>query len=114
MSETKQIRLMAAAKEFNVGAQTIVDFLTESKFVVKNSPMEKLSEEMYNALSDRYSTDKKAKQNSEKVELTLKPKKDAAKEAPKTEEKPVAKPKKAVVAEESDEDSDEELDDSWM
>ena len=28
--------------------------------------------------------------------------------------KPVAKPKKAVVAEESDEESDEELDDSWM
>jgi hypothetical protein len=28
--------------------------------------------------------------------------------------KPAAKPKKAVVAEESDEDSDEELDDSWM
>ncbi len=100
MSETKQIRLMAAAKEFNVGAQTIVDFLTESKFVVKNSPMEKLSEEMYNALSDRYSTDKKAKQNSEKVELTLKPKKDAAKEAPKTEEKSAAKPKVELVTEE--------------
>jgi translation initiation factor IF-2 len=74
MGETKQIRLMAAAKEFNVGLQTIVDFLGSKKMDIKNSPMEKLSPEMYSALSSEYATDKKAKENSEKVELSIKSK----------------------------------------
>jgi translation initiation factor IF-2 len=77
----KQVRLMAAVKEFNVGAGTIVGFLTDKGFKVTNSPMEKLSEEMYAALNNdpEFATDKKAKQNSEKVELN-KPK---AKDVPK-------------------------------
>jgi hypothetical protein len=54
---------------------------------------------------------------------TVKPPKTEAKPVLASEEddddepvvpKPTAKPKKAVVAEESDEDSDEDLDDSWM
>jgi translation initiation factor IF-2 len=93
MGETKQIRLMAAAKEFNVGLQTIVDFLSTKEMAIKNSPMEKLSPEMYTALSSEFATDKKAKENSEKVELSVKKPKDApvAKTVEK-EESIVAKP----------------------
>jgi translation initiation factor IF-2 len=92
----KQIRLMAAVKEFNVGAGTIVGFLTDKGFKVTNSPMEKLSAEMYDALNNdpEFATDKKAKQNSEKVELNTKPK---AKEAPKAA--PVAEPQELFKVE---------------
>ncbi len=84
MAETKTIRLVAATKEFNVGAQTIVGFLTEKGFTIGSSPMEKLSSEMYTALSQEFATDKKAKQSSEMVELSQKKPKEVA---PKTEEK---------------------------
>lgn len=39
----KKIRLMAAAKEFNVGANTIIEFLNEAGFVVRNSLLCKVS-----------------------------------------------------------------------
>jgi translation initiation factor IF-2 len=72
---TKQIKLMAAAKEFNVGTATLVDFLSKKGFTIKNSPMEKLSEDMVEAITLEYAPDKRAKQNSENVLLGHKPKK---------------------------------------
>jgi translation initiation factor IF-2 len=75
MAEGKQIKLMAAAKEFNVGTATLVEFLTKKGLPVKNSPMEKLTEEMVEAITLEYAPDKRAKQNSEHVLLFSKTKK---------------------------------------
>jgi translation initiation factor IF-2 len=75
MAEGKQIKLMAAAKEFNVGTATLVDFLNKKGLPVKNNPMEKLTEEMVEAITLEYAPDKRAKQNSENVLLFTKTKK---------------------------------------
>ena len=51
MAETTTPRLMAAAKEFNIGKDTLVDFLTGKGFSNDDlKPTSKLSEEMYRAL----------------------------------------------------------------
>ena len=39
-------RLNKLTKEFGVGVQTIVDFLAKKGFEIKNSPSEKLNEEL--------------------------------------------------------------------
>ena len=55
MSEsTNTIRLMKAAKEFNIGKNTIVDFLTKAGFSVDNKPDPVLSNDMYDALIAEY------------------------------------------------------------
>jgi len=73
MSEvaTNTPRLMAAAKEFNIGKDTLVDFL-ESKGFSKDhlSPTAKLTEQMYRVLQSEFQQDKVAKQKAEKIELT--------------------------------------------
>jgi translation initiation factor IF-2 len=72
MAEEKQIKLIAASKEFNVGNATLVEFLSTKGFAIANSPMTKLSGEMYNALQLEYASDKKAKQSSEGIALSNK------------------------------------------
>lgn len=62
-------RIAAAAKEFNVGINTIIEYLTSKGFEVDNKPHTKLSEEMYFALEDEYAKDKAAKRKSEAIEL---------------------------------------------
>ena len=48
MSELKLPRLLAAAKEFNVGQDTIIDFLAKKGFPKDDlKPTAKLSEEQY-------------------------------------------------------------------
>ncbi len=73
MSEvaTNTPRLMAAAKEFNIGKDTLVEFL-ESKGFSKDhlSPTAKLTEQMYRVLQSEFQQDKVAKQKAEKIELT--------------------------------------------
>ena len=48
-------RLVKIAKELNVGTSTIVEFLTEAGFEVKNKPTAKVSDEMYDQLTERFS-----------------------------------------------------------
>jgi translation initiation factor IF-2 len=70
MSETTNtIRLMKAAKEFNVGKATIVDFLTGKGFAVDNKPDPVLSGDMYDALIAEYDAERAAKKKSDKVVL---------------------------------------------
>ena len=73
MSEvaTNTPRLMAAAKEFNIGKDTLVEFL-ESKGFNKDhlNPTAKLTEQMYRVLQSEFQQDKVAKQKAEKIELT--------------------------------------------
>lgn len=72
MSEAKKTttpRLLAAAKEFNIGGETLVDFLTKKGFEIENKPSTKLTEDMYFALEEEYAKDKAAKRKSEAIEL---------------------------------------------
>lgn len=94
MSETTNtIRLMKAAKEFNVGKTTLVEFLHKAGFTVDNKPDPVLSAEMYDALISEYDAERAAKRKSEKVVLNKgNAEEKKAKEAVK-EEKPAQKVK---------------------
>ena len=70
MSELKLPRLLAAAKEFNVGQDTIIDFLAKKGFSKEDlKPTAKLSEEMYFALQAEFQGDKVAKNKADQVEI---------------------------------------------
>jgi translation initiation factor IF-2 len=70
MSEATTPRLMAAAKEFNVGKDTLVDVLVAKGFSADEfGGNPKLSEAMYRVLQAEFQQDKVAKQKAEKVEL---------------------------------------------
>jgi translation initiation factor IF-2 len=70
MSEANTPRLMAAAKEFNIGKDTLVDFLVSKGFSNDDlKPTSKLTEQMYRVLQGEFQQDKAAKEKAEKVEL---------------------------------------------
>ncbi|MFN9491490.1 MAG: translation initiation factor IF-2 [Sphingobacteriales bacterium] len=70
MSDSNTPRLMAAAKEFNVGKDTLVDFLVSKGFPKDDlKPTSKLSEEMYRSLQLEFSSDKAAKMKSDQIEI---------------------------------------------
>ncbi len=70
MAELKLPRLLAAAKEFNVGQDTLIDFLIGKGFPKDElKPTSKLSEEMYRSLQQEFSSDKAAKMKSDQLEL---------------------------------------------
>src|SRR5215217_7486927 len=63
-------RLMAAAKEFNIGKDTLVDFLVGKGFDKDElKPTSKLTEEMYRALQNEFQSDKVAKMKSVQIDL---------------------------------------------
>ena len=117
---TKTPRLLAAAKEFNIGKETLIDFL-ESKGFAKRGELKdqtKLSEEMYRSALQEFQSDKVAKLKSDQIDLPkgvasdLKKKKDeeeilfkkekeekkpAKKEEPKEEPAPVVVVEPVVV-----------------
>ena len=67
---TNTPRLMAAAKEFNIGSNTLIDFLVTKGYNSDDlKPTVKLTEPMYTALQAEFQTDKAAKLKAEKVEL---------------------------------------------
>ena len=70
MAELKLPRLLAAAKEFNVGQDTLIDFLKGIGFPKEElKPTSKLTEEMYRSLQLEFQTDKAAKIKSDQLEL---------------------------------------------
>ncbi|MBS1948066.1 MAG: translation initiation factor IF-2 [Bacteroidetes bacterium] len=61
---------MAAAKEFNIGKDTLVDFLVGKGFNKDDlKPTSKLTEEMYRALQLEFQSDKVAKIKSDQIDL---------------------------------------------
>lgn len=105
MAELKLPRLLAAAKEFNVGQDTIIDFLIGKGFPKDElKPTSKLSEDMYRALQQEFQSDKAAKMKSDQVDLPkgavseAKKKKEEEEILFKKEEKAPAKAKKEVPA----------------
>jgi len=70
MSESNTPRLMAAAKEFNIGKDTLVDFLASKGFSKDDlKPTSKLTEDMYHSLQQEFSSDKAAKAKSDAIEI---------------------------------------------
>jgi translation initiation factor IF-2 len=99
---------MAAAKEFNIGKETLVNFLVGKGFNQEDlKPTSKLTEEMYRALQTEFQSDKAAKEKSDRVDLPKgniaepRKKKEEAEVLFKKEDKaPKAEPAKPAVAEE--------------
>ena len=69
MSEESNIniRLSKAAKEFNVGRETIVEFLTKKGFQIDPSPNTKLTSEMYALLVKEYQGEREVKNEAKKL-----------------------------------------------
>lgn len=69
MSEgsTSTVRLSKAAREFNVGTSTIVEFLSKKGHQIDSSPNTKLSPEMYALLVKEYQSEKQVKEVSQKL-----------------------------------------------
>ncbi|MGI9192272.1 MAG: translation initiation factor IF-2 [Chitinophagaceae bacterium] len=82
---------MKAAKEFNVGKTTIIEFLTGKGFSVDNKPDPVLSGDMYDALIAEYDAERAAKKKSDSVVLAK------GNAAAAEEKKAAAKPEKPVV-----------------
>jgi len=100
MSEiaTNTPRLMAAAKEFNIGKDTLIEFLESKGFKNEDlKPTAKLTEEMYRVLQLEFQQDKVARQNAEKIELTKGAQPDQKKK--KDEEPLIFKKKEAAPVE---------------
>lgn len=93
---------MAAAKEFNIGKDTLVDFLVGKGFSKDDlKPTAKLTDEMYRALQAGFQGDKVAKLKSEQIDL---PKAAAAEARKRRDEEDLSfrkEEKKAVKKEES-------------
>ncbi|MDP4291514.1 MAG: hypothetical protein Q8908_10580, partial [Bacteroidota bacterium] len=71
MEEGKTIRLSAAAREFNVGVTTILEYLTKKGVKIDSNPNSKLSADVYALLVKEYQKDKAVKQESEKKSLDI-------------------------------------------
>ncbi len=70
MAEVKTPRLLAAAKEFNIGTNTLIEFLVSKNFNEDDlKPSSKLSVEMYSTLQSEFQQDKAAKQKAEAIDL---------------------------------------------
>src|SRR6186713_1867959 len=97
MAELSTPRLMAAAKEFNIGKETLVDFLVGKGFSKDDlKPTSKLTEDMYRALQQEFQSDKVAKLKSDQIDL---PK--GSLEAKKKKDDDAAAVKKEVVKKET-------------
>ncbi len=110
MSELKLPRLLAAAKEFNIGQDTLIEFLVKKGFNRDDlKPTAKLQEDQYYALQAEFQSDKVAKNKADQVEIPKgaqgepKKKKDEEEITFRKEEKkaaPKEEPKPEPVAEE--------------
>ena len=65
----KATRLSKAAREFNVGISTIVEFLHKKGFELSPDPNSKIPAEAYALLLKEYSSDISFKKESEKLTL---------------------------------------------
>ncbi len=69
MAERKATRLSKAAREFNVGISTIIEYLGKKGHEIDSNPNTKLEPELYELLHEAYSTDQSVKKESEKLTL---------------------------------------------
>ena len=67
-----EIRLSKLTKQFNIGLQTLVDFLREKGAEVELNPNAKISDSYLPAIEAKFGEEQKLKQDSEKVAIKLK------------------------------------------
>ncbi|MEO6901663.1 MAG: translation initiation factor IF-2 [Bacteroidia bacterium] len=77
MSENKTLRLSKVAKELNVSVSTITEFLNKKGHTIENNPMAKLSEDLYDLLSNEYQSEKAAKEEAKQVTTNTRAKKES-------------------------------------
>ena len=95
MSEVNTPRLMAAAKEFNVGKDTLIDVLVSKGFNGDDlKPTSKITEDMYRVLQLEFQQDKVAKQKAEQIDL---PKNAVAESKKKRDEEDISIRKKEAA-----------------
>ncbi len=97
-----KVRLGKAAREFNVGINTLVDFLAKKGYNISTNPNTRLEAEMYELLADEFQAEKKVKELAHQKELKYIGKKTSVsideKAAEKEQEKP--EPEDEVISEE--------------
>ncbi|MBO9153009.1 translation initiation factor IF-2 [Chitinophaga sp. GCM10012297] len=93
-------RLLAAAKEFNIGKDTLIEFLANKGFDMDGfgSPNAKLTAQMYNSLQQEFQQDKANKRKSDQIALPKGTVLDAAKKKEKEEAELAAKKKEEAEA----------------
>ena len=95
MSELKLPRLLAAAKEFNIGQDTLIEFLVKKGFPKDDlKPTAKLTEDQYYSLQAEFQSDKVARNKADHVELP----KNAVADKDKAKKPVVAEPEAAKPA----------------
>jgi len=62
-------RLSKAAREFNIGINTVLDFLSKKGFQIDRDPNTKLTQEMYVLLAKEFSVEKHVKEEAKKIGL---------------------------------------------
>ena len=67
-----EIRLSKLTRQFNIGLQTLVDFLKEKGAEVEMNPNAKISDSYLPAIETKFGEEQKLKQDSEKVAIKLK------------------------------------------
>ena len=86
------VRLIKVIKEFNVGLQTVVDFLAKKGFDVEAVPNTKLTDEQYELIQKEFSTDETVHNDAKKLlQERLTQKKEERKE------KKASKPSESVI-----------------
>ncbi len=83
-------RLAQAAKEFNVGIETISEHLRKKGFEVDNKPTTKLTDEMYDVLLKDFRAEKNLKERAEQINLRPTHQKPATEADKKTDNEFVA------------------------
>lgn len=71
MADTAEKRILAVAKEFNVGLSHIVEALNAKGFSVEAKPTTKISGEMYDVLLKEFGQDKALKAQADKVNIGI-------------------------------------------
>lgn len=94
-----KVRLGKAAREFNVGINTLVDFLGKKGFHVDTNPNSRLEPEMYALLADEFQAEKKVKEMAHQKGLEYIGKKSISIEE-KPEEPVIEKPEEEFASKE--------------
>ncbi|UCG29085.1 MAG: translation initiation factor IF-2 [Bacteroidales bacterium] len=89
---TKIVRLSKAAREFNVGISTIIDFLHKKGVEVDTNPNTKLPPEAYDLLAEEFSSEISVKKESEKLSMKHFREAQEALAASEVEEKIIGEP----------------------
>lgn len=103
-------RLSKVAREFNVGIQTLVEFLASKNITIENNPNSKIDGETYSVLLNEFQSEKSAKEESKKVSIGIE-KETITLASVKGTTLDVEEPKKEEIAEEKKEEEPKKRED---